>query len=74
MRCKAFTTPAFGGADGDGDGIVDSNDYDIWRSNFGTGGAAGATVPAQVPEPATCSLFAAVIGYVSLERLRKRHA
>jgi hypothetical protein len=27
--------PPFSGADGDGNGVVDQADYDIWRANFG---------------------------------------
>ncbi len=31
-------------ADGDGDGVVDQADYDLWMANFGkTGGGAGST-------------------------------
>jgi hypothetical protein len=64
----------YSGADGDGNGSVDANDYDIWRSNFGLGGGGGAAVPGEVPEPATCWLFAAVVGCTSLGRMARRCA
>jgi hypothetical protein len=27
--------PAFSGADGDGDGTIDQDDYGVWTANFG---------------------------------------
>lgn len=34
-------SPAYSGADGDGNGVVNGNDYTVWRSGFGNTGAAG---------------------------------
>jgi hypothetical protein len=49
------------GADGNRNGMVDPDDYNVWRMNFGrvfTGPASGAASIAAVPEPATCGLIA----------------
>ncbi len=40
--------PAYSGADGDGDGMIDQDDYDVWHAHFGqqipaAGAASGAT-------------------------------
>lgn len=46
--------PAFGGADGDGNGIVTDDDYSVWRAHFGqTATAGGASFAAAIPEPAS---------------------
>jgi hypothetical protein len=40
-------------ADGDGDGQVDEDDYNLWRTNYGETTARGSFGSAGVPEPAT---------------------
>jgi hypothetical protein len=41
---KGSTVVAYSGADGDGDGVVNENDYGVWRANFGnTAVGAGST-------------------------------
>jgi hypothetical protein len=52
-------------ADGDRNGIVDAGDYHIWKSYFGTSGAAegrslASSSLAQVPEPATMLALIAI--------------
>lgn len=49
--------PAFGGADGDGSGLVTDDDYSVWRAHFGqTATAAGASFAAAIPEPASACI------------------
>jgi hypothetical protein len=55
---------AFAGADGDGDGMVDQDDYPIWRRNFGRTlppaaaamAESGAEAPVDVVQTATLSI------------------
>jgi sugar lactone lactonase YvrE len=49
-----------GGADGNGNGIVDAGDYTVWRDAFTAAG--GAAISFTVPEPPTAALavFAAI--------------
>ena len=35
----------FSGADGDGNGLVDTEDYNVWVANFGSSSASGLSVP-----------------------------
>jgi hypothetical protein len=52
-------------------GLVDDEDYNFWRANFGQSGAGGAQVGA-VPEPSTCAIMLCSIFCVAqLHRLRK---
>jgi subtilisin-like proprotein convertase family protein len=50
-RSMNQTVPPFSGADGDGDGHVDQDDYDLWRTNFGrsygSGGSAASLTIAE---------------------------
>jgi hypothetical protein len=39
------------GADGDGSGIVDTADYDVWRANFDNTRASTSALAAAIPEP-----------------------
>jgi hypothetical protein len=53
-------------ADGNGDGTVDSGDYLVWRQNYGKTQSASVPVTGDLdatvaPEPATFTLFLAVI-------------
>jgi hypothetical protein len=40
--------PAYSGADGDGDGMIDQDDFDVWKANFGNmlpvGSGQGAVI------------------------------
>jgi hypothetical protein len=38
------TVSNYSAADGDGNGVVQQPDYEVWRGNFGATGAAAATV------------------------------
>jgi hypothetical protein len=59
------------GADGDGDGIITAADYDVWRAHFGET-AAGASLPAGVPEPNALAFTAAGLLVPILVRTRYR--
>lgn len=51
---RGATVPRFTGADGDGSGLVDANDYSVWRGHFGsTGSATDALAMAQGTTVAT---------------------
>jgi hypothetical protein len=50
-----------GGADGNGNGIVDSADYVVWRKAFGSGPSAGSDNAVPEPGIAISSLMAAMI-------------
>jgi hypothetical protein len=58
-------------ADGDGDGTIDNDDYNVWRARFGqtAGSGAGASANAAVPEPATLAML--IVAAVGI-RLRRR--
>jgi hypothetical protein len=52
------TVTPFSGADGDGDGLIDQDDYTIWRSNFGRalpGAGGGASALASIAETGAVS-------------------
>jgi len=57
--------------DFDGDGTIDSNDYDLIDKAYmlSAGGPAGSGTPAPTPEPATLALVA--IGGLALLRRRR---
>jgi hypothetical protein len=40
-------------ADGNGNSMIDSGDYVVWKANFGNHAGSGAGATAAVPEPAT---------------------
>jgi hypothetical protein len=39
--------------DGNGNGVMDAGDYDVWKANFGNHSGSGASANAAIPEPAT---------------------
>ena len=41
----------FSCADGDGSGMIDAGDYNVWRANFGATAGSGAGLAGIVPEP-----------------------
>jgi len=58
-------------------GMVENDDYDVWRANFGLGapGSGGGQLVAQgVPEPTTIGLCALLMCHVAAARLRSRVA
>ncbi|MCA9188186.1 MAG: PEP-CTERM sorting domain-containing protein [Pirellulaceae bacterium] len=56
-------------ADGNGNGTIDAADYTIWKDNFGSSLAGVAT--SAVPEPASLTLFALLLGAVTIVIRRK---
>jgi hypothetical protein len=64
----------FGGADGDGSGLVDDADYELWRRRFG-GLPIEVTTPARaVPEPTTAVIMLGVVCGGLFGHPRRRHA
>jgi hypothetical protein len=60
------------GADGNRNGTVDPDDYNVWRTNFGrvfTGATSGTSAGALVPEPTTCGLVAGILALASWSRI-----
>jgi endonuclease I len=65
----------YGGADGDGDGMIGDGDYAVWRTNYGaTATAASAVVASTVPEPATVYFIACALGFTCSVRQRAARA
>ena len=62
-------------ADGNGDKIIDDDDYGVWMSHFGVTYGSGANL-ASVPEPGTLAMaFTAVVsGLVLVFRPSRRTA
>jgi glucose/arabinose dehydrogenase len=58
QRELGSSTPAFAGADGDGSGLVDAADLEVWRAAFPSAGLA--SLQPAIPEPSTA--FLAVLG------------
>lgn len=56
--------------DGNGNDVVDSGDFDTWRSHFGetAGGGAMAGVNATVPEPAATMMLVLAVVWACLQR------
>jgi hypothetical protein len=55
------SVPAFSGADGDGDGFIDRDDFALWKANFGASIATGAItphIPAETADQASDAAFA----------------
>jgi hypothetical protein len=66
-------TTAGQGADGDGDGRIDMDDFFYWKARFGNPAGAGAALPAtSVPEPGGAALLIAGLALSTLGR--RRHA
>ena len=40
-------------ADGDGSGMIDAGDYDVWKLHYGEHAGNGANASTAVPEPTT---------------------
>jgi hypothetical protein len=60
---------AFSGADGDGDGMVDDDDYNVWKTHFGQVAGSGSALrqSTAVPEPGTAVLtLCAIVGLLNL--------
>ena len=60
----------YGGADGDGSGVIDQADYARWRSGFGAvaPGAGSSLGSLAVPEPASLTLLAMSLGLLCVTR------
>jgi hypothetical protein len=54
-------------ADGDGNGVIEQADYNIWKTNFGMS-LVGASGDAAVPEPATSVLLLGMVVVGTLVR------
>jgi hypothetical protein len=63
--------PSGSGADGDGDGMIDQDDYDHWFERFGTM-PAGSSGNAAVPEPAAGIIVAFALSYLATWRSKTR--
>jgi hypothetical protein len=62
----------YSGADGNGSGIIEQNDYSIWQSHF-TAPAGGASISSAIPEPASIWLVLGWIGSLLSFGTRKSH-
>lgn len=51
-------------------GVVDVEDYEFWKANFGNTGGAGAVAASTIPEPATVTL--ALVGSVAVAGIGRR--
>ncbi len=59
------------GADGNLNGVIDTGDYTVWKSNFGVSGTgSGAASLSTVPEPAAVLLAVLTLIFASGFRLR----
>lgn len=45
------------GADGDGNGVIQQADLDVWIAEFGTTAGGGGSFQAAIPEPSTASML-----------------
>src|SRR5690606_22919440 len=62
------------GGNGNGNGVVDIADYNLWKGNFGktaTGGALALSAQA-VPEPATVGLLLLAVAGLATRTLGRR--
>jgi hypothetical protein len=60
-------------ADGNNNGVIDPADFTIWRNSYGAQAGAGATLPGQIPEPASLlMLFIAIANLTLLQRRAPR--
>jgi hypothetical protein len=57
-------------ADGDGDGVVDRDDFIIWKWTYGNAAGGGATANEAVPEPST-ALLAGLFALLVVGKVRK---
>jgi hypothetical protein len=58
----------FSASDGNGNGVIDSADYTVWRDNFGMMLEEGAGSVGVVPEPNTACYAMAVLSSLALMR------
>jgi len=61
QRELGFTPPAFVGADGDGSSLVDAADLAVWRTAFGSGGAAASQHTVAEPHAAAMAAVGMMI-------------
>lgn len=61
-------------ADGNGNGVVDSGDYTIWRDNYIASDGSASASSAQVPEPGTLALALLALGAAGVAALRTRRS
>jgi hypothetical protein len=59
-------------ADGNGNGIIDQDDLEVWRSNLSTGAISSIITPIAIPEPSAAALLLlAIAGSFSTRRARR---
>ena len=58
-------------ADGDNNGLIDADDYEVWKSNFGYHSGSDASANSAVPEPATLVMMIVGAAGFCLKRRRK---
>jgi hypothetical protein len=62
---------AWSGADGNGDTLIDNNDYNIWKTHYGTAGGSGSMVSSDVPEPSYVNAMLFSLLHVAARRKQK---
>jgi parallel beta-helix repeat protein len=60
----------FGGADGDGSGVIDQPDLVRWRADFGAVAGAGTVIGASIPEPAQIASVCIAIAIIQIASSR----
>jgi hypothetical protein len=71
QRALGSVTEAYTGAEGSGNGIIDSADYELWRANFAIGG--GAAIATYVaPEPRALAIVGVAFVASCLLRAERR--
>jgi hypothetical protein len=59
-------------ADGDGNGVIQQADLDVWKAEFGTTAGGGGSFEAAIPEPSTASMLLILGASGHLRRRRRR--
>jgi hypothetical protein len=59
-------------ADGDGNGVIEPADLDVWKAEFGTTAGGGGSLDAAVPEPAAASMLLLLGAYCHFRRWRRQ--